>query len=300
MENYLDEKCGSNRWRFLSRGSFGQVFQCGDRYALKFQPVENSSTQEEVWNENRIPVRVAQFCDESATECGILQPIRPPEFRRLGNRNYAISETPYISGGSAAEFRNSRAKASTWNVPNFISNVERLINSVVEMHALGLLHRDIKPDNILVEEFPGYNYELLLTDFGGACSVFPNDQFQTCSGKYGTPNYFYPFAVLIDDLDIWLSPIVDDYAMAVSLWEILMGKPFMPHWMANAFNQQLQRGLSSRQENDLVHALRINYQSNDDALRAKGIEKLNGLSNSDAEKWIQVIEIISRLTHPGV
>lgn len=69
-----------------------------------------------------------------------------------------------------------------------------LLNALKDLKSLRIVHRDIKPDNILVS----YNLSLVkLVDFGLATSIDePNYIFIRC----GTPGYVAPEILRIRDL----------------------------------------------------------------------------------------------------
>jgi serine/threonine protein kinase len=87
-------------------------------------------------------------------------------------------------------------------------------------HAAGLVHRDVKPGNILVDERPGRPDHVYLADFGlskgaaGGVSL-------TGAGLYvGTPNYSAPEQIQGYDVD----GRADQYAMACVAFEVFTGR----------------------------------------------------------------------------
>src|SRR5438132_10750047 len=61
-------------------------------------------------------------------------------------------------------------------------------------HAQGLVHRDVKPDNILLESSTG---RALVADFGIAAAIGD----VSTSGVSGTPEFMSPEQVLEEDVD---------------------------------------------------------------------------------------------------
>jgi serine/threonine protein kinase len=87
-------------------------------------------------------------------------------------------------------------------------------------HQHGVLHRDVKPENLLLTE----TGQLKVADFGIAKVLGDNDALATNNGEIlGTPAYIAPEQAQGGDL----GPPADVYAAAVMLYELLSGKlPF--------------------------------------------------------------------------
>ncbi len=88
-------------------------------------------------------------------------------------------------------------------------------------HERRLLHRDVKPENILVTASDGRRRRVLLTDFGIARRIDDVGNLTDADVAVGTVNYMAPEQLLNRPLD----GRVDQYALAATAFHLLTGAP---------------------------------------------------------------------------
>jgi serine/threonine protein kinase len=119
----------------------------------------------------------------------------------------------YYAGGSLADLLSRRKTVSAMTAASVGSQVAVALDYA---HRHGVMHRDIKPDNILFDE----DGNVALTDFGIATARFHGRL--TASGRaMGTPHYMSPeqaMGRLVDGRS-------DLYAVGLLLYEMLLGHP---------------------------------------------------------------------------
>jgi hypothetical protein len=84
-------------------------------------------------------------------------------------------------------------------------------------HAAGLVHRDVKPGNILVDERPGRPDHVYLADFGLSKGAMAGISLTGTGNPVGTPGYSAPEQVQGHDVD----GRADQYALACVAFELL-------------------------------------------------------------------------------
>ncbi len=88
-------------------------------------------------------------------------------------------------------------------------------------HERRLLHRDVKPENILVATSDGHRRRVLLTDFGIARRIDDVSNLTDDNVAVGTVNYMAPEQLLNKPLD----GRADQYALAATAFHLLTGAP---------------------------------------------------------------------------
>jgi serine/threonine-protein kinase len=105
-------------------------------------------------------------------------------------------------------------------VAAFVSPVASALDAA---HAAGLVHRDVKPANILVDVGPGRPEHVYLTDFGVAKGMMSVDGLTKAGQFFGTPDYASPEQLSGNPPD----GRVDQYALACVTYTLLAGSaPF--------------------------------------------------------------------------
>jgi serine/threonine-protein kinase len=125
-----------------------------------------------------------------------------------GDDCFFVSE--YVEGGSLAD-RLVKGPLSPDQACRWITSIAEALNYA---HASGVIHRDVKPANILIDAHD----RALLTDFGIAQSSMKTGEFTSSIGtlRYMAPEQLNGQAAV---------PQSDIYSLAVVLHEALAGKP---------------------------------------------------------------------------
>jgi serine/threonine protein kinase len=166
-------------------------------------------------------------------------------------------------------------------------------------HEKGIIHRDIKPGNIMLESREGGAPHVYLMDFGLGKRLLGDQSLQTESNiTLGTPQYMAPEQVLGTKVD----QRTDLYSLVVVLYQLLLGKlPFehvnpqiialrhveTPPPAPRTLNPKFPKGL----QNVLLRALAKNpderYQSAGD-LNDAFTEALRGMSEAERKAIYRV------------
>jgi serine/threonine-protein kinase len=163
-----------------------------------------------------------RFRREAEAASRLVHPFICPvlDFGHSGETVYIVM--PYLSGGSLAD-RVQRERAVSPAVA--ASSAAQVAVALDHAHTRGVVHRDVKPDNILFDE----DGNAFITDFGIATARFHGRL--TATGRaMGTPHYMSPeqaMGKLVDGRS-------DLYALGVVMYEALVGFP--PFDGADAFS----------------------------------------------------------------
>ncbi|MGH1537000.1 MAG: protein kinase domain-containing protein [Gammaproteobacteria bacterium] len=203
----------ADRYRYIKKigkGAFGSVFLMEDtiiseEIILKFLNAQ-FVTDESI---------IKRFIYELRFARKITHPnvIRIYDMLSFG-KAHAISMEYFRSHTLSAEVKDKkpmdieRAKKFTYDV----------CSGMESAHAANVVHRDLKPNNILIDE----NSILKIVDFGVAAATQSTDTKLTKTGLLvGTPTYMAPEQVLGKDVD----ERTDIYSLGAIMYEMLTGRP---------------------------------------------------------------------------
>ena len=146
----------------------------------------------------------------------------PPEAEaRSGGR--LVAGSPYLVMELAGRGSLDRHEDSTLDWSAVRTVVLALLDSLAHAHARGVVHRDIKPGNVLLCSSEDPRPGLKLTDFGIAHADERRGTSRLTEGISGTPAYMAPEQIKSQVRD--LGPWTDLYAVGCLAYELLTGKP---------------------------------------------------------------------------
>ncbi|MBK9036861.1 MAG: protein kinase [Myxococcales bacterium] len=131
---------------------------------------------------------------------------RTYELGRADGLTYFTMEL--VTGESLTE----RLRPGPLAPPLAIAIAVELCDALAAAHAVGVIHRDLKPDNVMLAR----DGRVVLTDFGVAALSVGGD-----ASSSGTPRYMAPEQVRGEPP----SPLVDVYALGLVLYEMVTGRP---------------------------------------------------------------------------
>jgi serine/threonine-protein kinase len=169
---------------------------------------------------------IRRFMNE-ATAAGTLG---HPNIVESTDMGFARSDTPYI----VFEYLEGRvlsdeiARRGPLPVPRALRVAHQIASALEAAHTAGIIHRDLKSDNIFLTELQGIADHVKVLDFGISRFTMAPDRTGRGSGTLlGTPEFMAPEQVLAPDA---IDHRVDIYALGVVLYEMLAGQvPFRLH-----------------------------------------------------------------------
>jgi serine/threonine-protein kinase len=204
-------------------------------------------------------VGAERFLAEIETTANLQHPHILPLFDSGEADGFLFYVMPYIEGETLAD-RIAREKQLP--VDEAVRIATSVANALQAAHEEGIVHRDIKPGNILLSRG-----EPLVADFGIALAVGAGGARLTETGlSVGTPYYMSPEQATGDQA---IGPSADIYALACVLFEMLVGEPPYPGNTAQAVLGKIIQGLPVS-----ATAARKTVPANVDAAIRKALEKL--------------------------
>ena len=122
----------------------------------------------------------------------------------------------YVSGGSVRDLLELEGPLPPARAAAIISPIASALDAA---HAAGLIHRDVKPANMLVDTRPGRPDHVYLSDFGLAKGQSSTAHLSGAGGYRGTVAYMAPEQIEGREVD----GRADQYALACAAFELLAG-----------------------------------------------------------------------------
>jgi serine/threonine protein kinase len=226
------------RWQLssgkpLGRGGQAEVFRVTDlrgeysgEYALKriLNPARHERFQREVQAIESIRhPNVIKLIDHSAFAA------TPEEVEKQ------FLVMPIAEGGDLGEAR--RIALYKDSIDNVIQVGKQLVSSLAAAHAVDVIHRDVKPENIL---FTGIGNEIWLSDFG-ICLLRNLPRLSDPGDILGARQFLAPE---LEDGNLVVTPAADVYSFGKVLYYLISGGVILPRerLSESPFNEIFKRG----------------------------------------------------------
>jgi serine/threonine-protein kinase len=159
-----------------------------------------------------------RFVRESQAVAAIDDPHIVPVFAAGEADGVLFIAMRYVAGGDAQSLLRREGPLPPARVVSIISPVATALDAA---HAAGLLHRDVKPSNMLVDELPGRPDHVYLSDFGLSKGVASTSGMTKAGEVIGTVEYMPPEQIAGEPVD----GRGDQYALACAAIAMLTGEP---------------------------------------------------------------------------
>ncbi len=209
----------SGRYRILEQlgaGAMGEVYlaehmQLGRKEAIKILRAQQSASL------------LARFRREARAINRLNHPniVSVYDFGQLKDGRFYLS-MEYIVGDSLAAVLRRTGRLP---VPRALTILAQLADAMHHAHEAGVIHRDLKPDNVMLSDHRGHPDTVKVLDFGLAKFVDPSgpDAIDiSAEGEIiGTATYMAPEQFMGEDLD----RRTDVYAFGCIAFELVTGEP---------------------------------------------------------------------------
>ncbi len=220
MADRVGQQLGHYRLlRLLGQGSFAEVYLGEHLYLERPAAIK-------VLHTRLISDDVDKFRAEARTIAHLQHPhiVQVLDFGLDDQTPYLVME--YTPGGT---LRQRHPKATRLAFEQIVSYVKQIASALDYAHQHHVIHRDIKPDNLLLNA----RDELVLSDFGIAVVQHTLDSLST-QNPAGTPIYMAP-----EQIQRKPCAASDQYALGVMVYEWLCGEPPFRGSLYEVFSQHL-------------------------------------------------------------
>lgn len=161
------------------------------------------------------------------------------------NSLYMVME--YLPGGTLVSWMDE-VEVISETVCRFYA--AEIVLALADLHAMGFIHRDLKPDNLLLD----MSGHLKLADFGTCVHVDPNTKRVRCESAVGTPDYISPEVLFSQSSGggEYGFP-VDWWALGVLVYEMICGEtPFYSDDLVTTYSKIMSHTSSLHVPDDIL------------------------------------------------
>ena len=195
----------------LGQGGMGVVYKARDRrlgrlVALKFIRLTDPKMAQRFLNEARAQARITHD-----NICKVY------EVDEVAGQPYIAME--YVDGESVL------AISTQLSLVHKVKLMQDIAEALHAAHRIGIIHRDMKPQNVLVEQKADGRLRPVVMDFGLARDVRSRLHLTESGVVLGTPEYMSPEQARGNSGDQRLDARTDVYSLGAMLYELLCGQP---------------------------------------------------------------------------
>lgn len=210
--------------RLLGAGGMGSVFEA--RHMLLGRVVAIKVLRPEIALHPQFAGRFLQEA-KAAAELSHKHIVQLTDYGLDGERPYMVME--YLHGESFGALLKREGRLSPERV---VAVMDPVLRALSFAHERGVIHRDIKPDNIFLARDDEGEVTPKIVDFGIAKRQDESVQLTSAGAALGTPAYMSPEQVMASKN---VTPAADQYAVGTTIYEALTGEnPFQADTL-NAF-----------------------------------------------------------------
>ena len=196
----------------IGRGGMGVIYRARQRHSHRIVAVKRVLNYQAADSRDKI-MRFRREADAAAS-------LDHPNILPI----YEVSESedglPFFSMKFAAGGSLREAGPSLRNQPRkCVQLMAKVARATEYAHGRGILHRDLKPGNILLDD----RGEALVSDFGLAKAIEGNSDLTKSLTTFGTPGYLAPEQA--EGVSAKLTPAADVYSLGAILFDLLTGRP---------------------------------------------------------------------------
>jgi serine/threonine-protein kinase len=221
--------------RLVGEGKMGRVIQAQDVNLHRIVALKVLCKRLPGIDEQR---RVNQFLREARAAAQIEHPnvVHIYEINQHDGWWYIAMEM--LEGGNLGQVVKA---AGPLAVPKACAFVADAASALAVAHELGIIHRDIKPTNLMLAR----NGRCKVTDFGLVRLDDPNDPFQFTHKAVGSPLFMAPEVIRRQEQ----TPAIDVYSLGATLFYALTGKaPYLGQSLDEVLTQHVEAAVPDIRE----------------------------------------------------